>query len=552
MNRTLCQLFILIFLFFATTQKLFTAIQIQKIASDEDDVIVKVLDEISKTGDEKYLKLLDAFREGSLFFYEEKIYYNLGTIENDDLDEFVQVADVFTREPLVLKEFPVGKNKASLVIIDDITLIEPGRKIRKEISKSKMVLNLYSKDYDKQLAAIKKTAFMDDSIELLSTLQGIIDQGGEEKILYTAEESSAIIALREGDDLQKDEAIITLGKIQSLRGYDLLKQHLASGESEEKRAFELKTAIHSIETHQLMVEIFNLIKTGLSAGSILILMGLGLAITFGMMGIINMAHGEMMMIGAYTTYCVQLVFGHSSTDPNDIYFMFALPAAFLVSMLMGALIEVSVVRKLYSRPLESLLATYGIGLILIQITRLIFGDNCPSNSPTYLQGGVEVFKDMTLQYNRIFIFMLTLLCLFGVIYIFKSTSLGLKMKASMQNRNMASAMGINTRKVDLLTFMIGSGLAGVAGNALITIGGITPDMGSNYIVDSFLVVVTGGVGNVYGVVCSGMGLGVINKTLEATIFGTVWAKIIVLLFVIVFIQFRPSGLFALKGRHADD
>lgn len=552
MSRTLFQFLFLISCLFGISQKTFSEIQIQQVASEDDEVIYKVLEEISKTGDEKYLKLLDAFREGSLFSYEEKIYYNLGTIENDDLDEFVQVADVYTREPIAIKDFPLSKSKASLIIIDDVTLIEPGRSIRKEISKAKMVLNLYSKDYDKQLAAIKKTAFTEESIELLSTLQSIIDEGGDDKILYTAEESSAIIALREGDEIQKDEAIVTLGKIQSLRGYELLKKNLKLEGNEEKRIKALKKSIHDIEIHQLMVEIFNLIKTGLSAGSILVLMGLGLAITFGMMGIINMAHGEMMMIGAYTTYCVQLIFGHTSTNPNDVYFIFALPAAFLVSMLMGALIEVSVVRKLYSRPLESLLATYGIGLILIQITRIIFGDNCPSNSPTYLQGGVEVFKDMTLQYNRIFIFLLTLACLLGVIYIFKSTSLGLKMKASMQNRNMASAMGINTRKVDLLTFMIGSGLAGVAGNALITIGGITPDMGSNYIVDSFLVVVTGGVGNVYGVVCSGMGLGVINKTLEATVFGAVWAKIIVLLFVIVFIQFRPSGLFALKGRHADD
>ena len=525
---------------------------IKGLSSNKKEDIKIVLDKISKSGDAKYSEVLESFRLGSLIVYEGDIYYNLGIVENDDLDEFVQIADVYTNEPIALGDFPLSESEASLIPIEDVEVLEPDRKTRQAIALSKMVLNLYSKDIEKQLSAIRKTAFTDDGIGLLSVLQEIIDYTDDEKIIYSAEESSAIIALREGDDFQKGESIVLLGDLRSLRAYDLLKENLKIENQDPKRIKDINGSINQIETHQFMVQIFDLIKTGISTGSILILMGLGLSITFGMMGIINMAHGELMMVGAYTTYCVQLLFGHTSSDPKNIYFLFALPASFIVAMLVGALIEFFVVRKLYNRPLESLLATYGIGLIMIQITRIIFGDNCPSNSPTYLQGGVEVFKDMTLQYNRIFIVILTLLCLGFVLYIFKATSLGLKMKASMQNRSMASAMGINTRKVDLLTFMIGSGMAGVAGNALITIGGITPDMGQNYIVDSFLVVVTGGVGNVYGVVCSGMGLGVINKTLESLFFGAVWSKIIVLLVVIVFIQFKPSGLFALKGRHADD
>jgi len=525
---------------------------LKNLASDDEQEIKQTLKAMTKTGDEKYVEVFEAFRASALFVYKNQIYYNLGTYENDDLDQFVQIADAVSRKPLEIEGFKVGSEKASLIPLGEVELIDPDRSMRKAITIAKMELNLYSPDPESRLAAIRKVAFADDSLDLLPVLQEIVETDEDDKIRYTAKESMSIIVLREGNELQQDDAVVKLGELNSLRCVDLLQKRKGEEHLSEKQVKQLNASIGQIKTHQMMVDTFNLIKTGLSTGSILILMGLGLAITFGMMGIINMAHGELMMVGAYTTYCMQLLFGHSSAEPNNIYFIFAIPASFLMAMLVGALIEFLVVRKLYNRPLESLLATYGIGLILVQITRIIFGDNCPSNSPTYLQGGVEIFKDMTLQYNRLFIFLLTLSCLGVVLYIFKATALGLKMKASMQNRNMAAAMGINTRKVDILTFMIGSGMAGIAGNALITVGGITPDMGQNYIVDSFLVVVTGGVGNVYGVVCSGMGLGVINKTLESLLFGAVWSKIIVLLMVIVFIQFKPSGLFALKGRHADD
>jgi urea transport system permease protein len=511
-----------------------------------------VLDAIAKTGDDAFKPILDHYRTGLLFCYKDGIYINLGTYENDDLDEFVQGADPFDESPLILDGYELGPLKSSLIAIEDVEVIEPGRKIRKMISKAKMVLSLSSKNRENRLSAVKKTAFSGGGLELLATLEDLQHNDEDSKVRRMAKESYHIIAFREGSTQQKDLAISALGELQSLRSRDLLEEALGQDIWSEEQKGNIENALSSIAWHQSCVDFFNLIKSGLSSGSILILMALGLSITFGMMGIINMAHGELMMVGAYTTYAIQLWFGHTSNDPNDAYFFVALPASFLAAMLMGALIECTVVRKLYQHPLESLLATYGIGLIMIQITRLIFGDNCPSNSPTWLQGGVEVFNDMILQYNRIFIFFLTLGCLALVLFLFKRTSLGLKMKASMQNRNMASAMGINTRQVDLFTFMLGSGMAGIAGNALITVGGITPDMGQNYIVDSFLVVVTGGVGNVFGVVCSGMGLGLITKTLESLFFGAVWSKILVLLMVIVFIQFRPSGIFALKGRHADD
>ena len=307
-----------------------------------------------------------------------------------------------------------------------------------------------------------------------------------------------------------------------------------------------------INTYQNFISLFNNLFQGISLGSVLILMALGLAITFGLMGVINMAHGELMMIGAYTTYVIQQVFHHSPETPNDIYFLCALPASFLMAATVGFLMEFFVIRHLYKRPLESLLATWGIGLILIQIVRLRFGDNIGVNAPSWGRGGVEVIQDLIFPYGRCFIIVICILSVTGIYYLMSQTQIGLMMRATMQNREMASGLGVNTGFIDRCTFAFGSGIAGVAGYAWTLIGGVTPNMGqTNFIVDSFLVVVTGGVGEIVGVICAGIGIGSLTKTIEPTI-GTIWAKILLLIAVVVFIQFKPSGLFAPKGRLADD
>ena len=287
-------------------------------------------------------------------------------------------------------------------------------------------------------------------------------------------------------------------------------------------------------------------------------MALGLAITFGLMGIINMAHGELMMIGAFTTYIIQEIFvRYFSAEYFDYYFLVALPSSFIISFIIGLLIEFAVVQKLYRRPLESLLATWGISIILIQTTRLIFGDNIGVNSPEFLRGGYEVMNGLILPYNRLFIIIMCIGALILIYYLFGKNILGLKVKATMQNRDMATTLGVNTRAVDRFTFAFGSGLAGIAGCCLTLIGGVTPDMGQNYIVESFLVVVTGGVGELLGVICSGFGVGILTKILEpmnigGVEIGAIWSKVLVLIFVVIFIQFKPSGLFPPKGRLADD
>ncbi len=280
-------------------------------------------------------------------------------------------------------------------------------------------------------------------------------------------------------------------------------------------------------------------------------MALGLAITYGLMGVINMAHGELMMIGAYATYMVQNVFRTYFPDAFDAYVIAAIPVSFLAAALVGAVLERSVIRWLYGRPLETLLATWGISLILMQAVRNLFGaQNVPVENPAWLSGGWQVMSNLTLPYNRIAIIAFAMLVLAGVAALIAHTRLGLFVRGVTQNRKMAACMGVNTARVDTYAFALGSGIAGLAGCALSQVGNVGPDLGQSYIVDSFMVVVLGGVGQLAGTVYAALGLGVLNKLLEGWQ-GAVLAKIMVLVFIVIFIQKRPQGIFAMKGRSAE-
>ena len=311
-------------------------------------------------------------------------------------------------------------------------------------------------------------------------------------------------------------------------------------------------AISSIERRQFFINQAANLFYGLSLGSILLLAALGLAITFGLMGVINMAHGEMLMIGAYSTFVVQNLFKEYLPGFFDWYLVAAIPIAFTVSAIVGVILERSVIRHLYGRPLETLLATWGISLILIQSVRLVFGaQNVEVANPYYLAGGVEVMNGVVLPYSRIAIIIFVVFVVISVWTLLQKTSLGLQVRAVTQNRGMASCMGISTHKVDMYTFGLGSGVAGLGGLALSQIGNVGPELGQLYIVDSFMVVVLGGVGKIAGTVVGALGLGFVNKFLEP-IAGAVLGKIIVLVLIIALIQKRPQGLFALKGRMADN
>jgi len=303
-----------------------------------------------------------------------------------------------------------------------------------------------------------------------------------------------------------------------------------------------------LKVNRLIYAVFS----GLSLGSILMLMSLGLAIIFGVMGVINMAHGELMMIGAYATYVTQNWFqAHLPPSVFEFYFLAAIPASFVVAGAAGLVLERTVIQFLYGRPLETLLATWGVSLILIQAARFWFGDLTAVAAPRWLSGGIEVITGMQLPYNRLFIILFTTVCVAGVYVLLLRSSAGLRIRAVMQNRAMSAAMGIATRRVDAWTFALGAGLAGMAGCALTLIGNVEPDLGQNYIVDSFIVVVSGGVGKLVGTIVAALGIGWMNTLFELLTDSAVMGKVLILVAVILFLQRRPSGLFPPTGRSVE-
>ena len=310
-------------------------------------------------------------------------------------------------------------------------------------------------------------------------------------------------------------------------------------------------SIQAIERRIALVDNLRTVFSGLSLGSILLLAALGLAITFGVMGVINMAHGELLMVGAYATFLVQGVFRQHLPEYFDWYVLAAIPVSFTVAALVGVVMERTVLRFLYGRPLESLLATWGLSLVLIQTARVTFGpQNLELTNPSWMSGSVEVMAGLSLPWNRIYILGFAAFVLVLIWLMMQRTRLGMFVRAVTQNRPMAGCVGVPTARVDTLAFAIGAGVAGLGGLALSQIANVGPAMGQGYIVDSFMVVVLGGVGQLAGAVWAALGLGIFSKFLEGWA-GAVIAKILVLVFIIMFIQKRPQGLFALKGRFAD-
>ncbi len=376
-------------------------------------------------------------------------------------------------------------------------------------------------------------------------------------VRYTMEESAALLRLQSDDPSIKAAAADKLGELRSQNGVPILTQLVAAGagaeatESQKTVAKAAGAAIERIETWGVWSNVIETFFRGISLSSILLIMSLGLAIVFGLMGVINMAHGELMMVGAYATFVTQEIFkAYLPPSIFDSYFLTAMPVAFLTAAIFGLVLEATVIRFLYGRPLETLLATWGVSLILMQAARVYFGDLTAVIAPGWLSGGAQVMVGVYLPFNRIFVIGLSIVCVLGIYFLLFRSSLGLRVRAVMQNRNMSSCLGIPTRKVDAYTFAFGSGLAGVAGWALTLIGNVDPGLGQNYIVDAFMVVVTGGVGKLAGTIVASLGIGGLNKLIEPS-FGAVYGKVFILVLVVLFLQWRPSGLFAMKGRNAD-
>jgi urea transport system permease protein len=427
----------------------------------------------------------------------------------------------------------------------DLQTVRVNNRLRRTIESELGSMTLLSPDASKRMQAAI-AVFRSRNEAALPAIETALSREKDSWIRDALAQARATILLGKADApkaqrLEAIEVMLSRGDQDAIAAL----RSLAGNDPDVKQAAD--KAIGSIEGRlRIMAQVQN-VWYGLSLGSVLLLAAIGLAITFGVMGVINMAHGEMVMLGAYTTFVVQEVFRAYAPGAFDWSLPVAIPLAFLVAALIGIAIERGIISFLYGRPLETLLATWGVSLVLQQAVRTIFGPtNREVGGPSYMTGAFE-FAGLQITYGRLWIIVFTLIVFFALLALLKATPLGLQMRAVTQNRRMASSMGIRTPRVDALTFGLGSGIAGIAGVALSQIDNVSPNLGQSYIIDSFMVVVFGGVGNLWGTFVSAFALGVANKFLEP-VAGAVLAKILILVLLILFIQKRPRGLFALKGR----
>ena len=461
-----------------------------------------------------------------------------------------QVVIVSPEDAAKLIDAATGQPLSDLAAKDTNRIIVNNR-LRGSIEAALGGLTLFSTDRDTRLAAARD-ALKHPSAEVADRLKKAIAVEHDGEVRAAMQKSLYAAQLAAGG---KDEQLAAIGALAGdtdPRVKSLLDEFAARPNLAPDLRKATDAAIASINRRLQMVGIVANLFQGISLGSILLLAAIGLAITFGVMGVINMAHGEMIMIGAYVAYVVQQFF-RAYLQPSliDGYLIVAVPVAFLFAGALGVILERCLIRFLYGRPLETLLATWGVSLILQQAVRSVFGSpNKEVSNPSWMTGGFDPIGGFTVTWNRIYIIIFCFVVLGALALILNRTRFGLYMRAVTQNRDMARAMGIRTARVDALTFGLGSGIAGMAGVALSQIGNVSPNLGQIYIVDSFLVVVFGGVGNLMGTLIGALSLGVINKVLEPFA-GAILGKIVVLVAIILFIQRRPRGLFALKGRTAE-
>jgi len=442
---------------------------------------------------------------------------------------------------------------------DDIAGADPDRferiivnnRLRGAIEGALAALTLFSIDRDARLVAAQD-ALRHPSAGEAALLEKAIAIEQDPEIRAAMQLSLSAARLVSGSKEERLAAIRALGTTTDPQIKNLLDEFRAAPDTDPELKKTADAALASIGNRLRLVGVAANLFQGISLGSVLLLAAIGLAITFGVMGVINMAHGEMIMLGAYTAYvCQQLFRAFLPADWIDAYLPVAVPVAFFFAGGVGMALERSVIRFLYGRPLETLLATWGVSLILQQAVRSIFGSpNKEVSNPSWMTGGFDPIGGFTITWNRLYIILFCFIALGALALILNRTSFGLHMRAVTQNRPMASAMGIRTARVDALTFGLGSGIAGMAGVALSQVGNVSPNLGTIYIVDSFLVVVFGGVGNLMGTLVGALSLGIVNKFLEP-VAGAILGKIVVLVAIILFIQRRPRGLFALRGRTAE-
>lgn len=467
------------------------------------------------------------------------------------LDDAVKIAG--DRVLVVRDDKPVdAATGAAATLPENAEDVVNNNRMRGALQAALAALQLSSPDLDARRSAVAELAKQSLDESQLPLLDKALAGESDASLKEALGRMRATILVASPDKAKRLAAVQALAGSGNPVIASLLQERLApDAETDPQVRAALNQALDGIRSKLAWGERLGVVFTGISLGSILLLAALGLAITYGLMGVINMAHGELIMIGAYAAYMTQNLFRQYLPGAFDYYMVAAIPASFLASALVGAAMERSVIRWLYGRPLETLLATWGISLVLMQGVRSLFGaQNVPVENPAWLSGGVQVLANLTLPFNRIAIIAFAALVLGGLAFMVARTRLGLFVRGVTQNRRMAACVGVNTAKVDTYAFALGSGIAGLAGCALSQVGNVGPDLGQSYIVDSFLVVVLGGVGQLAGTVYAALGLGVLNKLLEGWA-GAVLAKIMVLVFIVIFIQKRPQGIFAMKGRSAE-
>ncbi len=526
------------------------------ILADGDDQLRMIAD-LADTGAPIVAEALTAWRRGEYFSYGNPVTGETRVGYLDDAsDPYSEtgVGALATGAPMV------GNDGAPLRLAPfDVTALFPSREARAAISRAVDLVALNAKSPAARAEAARKLGLKQEQ-KYYEVLQVKAETEQDPKVRKALREAMAVTGLALGEKDEILESVEVLREVHSIAGLEFLKRlqkAINAGETQieftSAERDQIAKAIASIERYISVVDFVGTFFRGMSLGSVLLVVALGLAITFGLMGVINMAHGEMIAIGAYAAYLTETCMAAwfpASKMAFELYFLLAIPLSFIMAATTGVLLERCVIRFLYRRPLESLLATWGISLIMQQGFRLIFGAaNRQVNSPSWLQGSVQI-SDVALSYNRIFVILFAILIVIGVLLLIKKTSLGLSIRAVMQNPAMAASMGIRTDRVRMVTFALGSGLAGLAGVFLSQIGSVGPNLGQNYIVDSFMVVVAGGVGNILGTVFSALGIGIIDQTLQPML-GPVMGRILVLVGIILFLQWKPDGLFPTRSRSLD-
>jgi urea transport system permease protein len=543
------------------------------LATDDVDEQTKLVASLVGAGDDSIRTLLVAWKEGGIFLYTApaglpgiaegaKIAVTLTGEKGAEKDTNAKLAAirVDTAEPLKDAEGkPVRLAAADLDAADTTGDLRLAMKIVLD------VFAMAAPDAKTRIAVIRQMGLTQDAAQLpaLQARQKIETDPNAKRALREAIDQ---LTLKNGEPQAQIAAANELAELSSLASHDALLQLSRDDVSAQPEvAKAARAALAKLDTHLRWVNFYGTLFHGLSLGSVLLVVAIGLAITFGLMGVINMAHGELIAVGAYTTYCIQNIFGaglvlspfgYSVSIKGfgatgvfyQCYFAVAIPLSFLVAALVGVVLERTVIQWLYRRPLESLLATWGVSLILQQLFRLIFGaNNVQVDSPAWLSGNWTAF-DVIFGWNRIFVISFAVAIIAGTWAILNKTPLGLLIRAVMQNRQMAACMGVRTERVNMFTFAFGSGLAGLAGAFLSQIGNVGPGMGQDRIVDAFMTVVVGGVGSIFGTVISALGIGVTDETFQQVLGNPVLGKILVLGAIILFLQWRPAGLFVTKSR----